>query len=394
MRTTGVTARGIRAPIIRAGDDLADIVVDSLKQAWETEGFTIRDRDVVGITESIVARSQGNYATTSQIAAHVRTLTGGGHIGILFPILSRNRFAVLLKGIAMGAAALTIQLSYPADEVGNHLVSQEDLDGKGIDPYRDTFTEAEFRKTFGEQFAHPFTGIDYIRFYREQAVGCEVSFLLSNDPAQILAYTDTVIAADIHTRQRTRRLLETAGAGRIFTLDQILNQSVEGSGFNSRYGLLGSNKATEDSVKLFPERGQEVVDAVQRKLYDLTGKKVEVMIYGDGAFKDPVGQIWELADPVVSPAFTDGLHGTPNELKMKFLADNELKDLSGDAAREAMVKAILDKDKDLTGNMSAEGTTPRRLTDSLGSLCDLVSGSGDKGTPIILVQGYFDNYAS
>ena len=394
MRTTGVTARGIRAPIIRAGDDLAGIVVNSLRQAWETEGFSIGDRDVVGITESIVARAQNNYATTSQIAAHVKALTGGGHIGVLYPILSRNRFAVLLKGIAMGARALTIQLSYPADEVGNHLVSQEDLDKAGIDPFHDTLSEAEFRRVFGDLSAHPFTGIDYIRYYREQAGDCEVCFLFSNDPAQILKHTDAVIAADIHTRARTRRLLEAAGATKVVTLDQILDRAVDGSGFNTRYGLLGSNKATEDSVKLFPEGGQEIVDAVQRKLFVMTGKKVEVMVYGDGAFKDPIGKIWELADPVVSPAFTEGLYGTPNELKMKFLADNEFKDLSGEAAREAMVRAIREKEEDLTGKMNAEGTTPRQLTDLLGSLCDLVSGSGDKGTPIILVQGYFDNYAS
>lgn len=394
MRTIGVTARGIRAPIIKPGDDVAAIVVESLKRAWEAEGFTLRDRDVIGITESIVARSQGNYATTSQIASHVRALTGGGHIGIVFPILSRNRFSVLLRGIAMGADQLTILLSYPADEVGNHLFSVDELDGKGLDPYRDTLTEQEFRSLFGEPTQHLFTGVDYIRFYREQAGASQVRFLFSNDPRTILPYTKTVIAADIHSRARTRRLLEAAGAEIVVTLDQILNQPVEGSGYNSRYGLLGSNKASEDSVKLFPEKGQEVVEAVQQRLFAMTGKRVEVMVYGDGAFKDPVGQIWELADPVVSPAFTSGLYGVPNELKMKYFADNELKDLSGEAAVEAMIKSIKEKDENLVGNMASEGTTPRQLTDLLGSLCDLTSGSGDKGTPVILVQGYFDNYAT
>ena len=394
MRTTGVIARGIRTPIIKPGDDLVSAVVDSLKQAWETEGFSLRDRDVVGITESVVARSQNNYATTDQIAAHVRELTGGGHIGILFPILSRNRFAVLLKGISKGADQLTLQFSYPADEVGNHLVSWEELDEKGINPYQDTLTESEFRRLFGEQSLHPFTGIDYVRYYREQA-GCDtVEILFSNNPAAILAHTDTVIASDIHSRARTRRLLEAAGAGTVITMDQILNRPVEGSGYNSLYGLLGSNKATEDSVKLFPERSQEVVDAVWQKLYELTGKKVEVMVFGDGAFKDPVGKIWELADPVVSPAYTPGLSGTANELKMKYLLDNQLGHLSGDEAREAMIQAIREKDLDLKGNGLSEGTTPRQVTDLLGSLCDLVSGSGDKGTPVILIQGYFDNYAS
>ena len=394
MRTTGVISRGIRTPIIMPGDDLASIVVESLKQAWETEGFALRDKDVIGITESVVARSQNNYATVSQIAAHVRALTGGGHLGLIFPILSRNRFSILLKGIAMAADRLTIQFSYPSDEVGNHLVSWEDVDAKGVDPYRDSLTEADFRKIFGEHTVHPFTGVDYIHLYREESGMKEVSMVFSNDPCHILKYTDTVIAGDVHTRARSRWLLEGAGAKTVVTLDQILNESVEGSGFNSRYGLLGSNKASEDTVKLFPERGQEVVEAVQSRLRELTGKQVEVMVYGDGAFKDPVGKIWELADPVVSPAFTSGLLGTPNEIKMKYLADTEFKDLSGDEMKEAMIQAIRTKESNLVGNMIAEGTTPRQLTDLLGSLCDLTSGSGDKGTPVILVQGYFDNYAS
>ncbi|MEL7622877.1 MAG: coenzyme F420-0:L-glutamate ligase [Clostridiales bacterium] len=394
MRTTGVIARGIRTPIIKPGDDLVTIVVDSLQAAWESEGFMLRDRDVVGITESIVARSQNNYATTDQIAAHIKALTGGGHVGLLFPILSRNRFSLLLKGIAKGVEKLTLQLSYPADEVGNHLVSMEDLDEKGINPYTDTLTEEDFRRIFGEKCIHPFTGIDYVSFYKEQAEEGKISFIFSNDPCKILEHTDVVIAADIHTRSRSKRLLQAAGAKTVITLDQILNRPVDGSGFNSRYGLLGSNKATEETVKLFPERGQEVVDAVQQRLKALTGKDVEVMVYGDGAFKDPVGKIWELADPVVSPAYTPGLCGTPNEIKMKYLADTEFKDLAGDAAKEAMIHAIKSKENNLVGNMVSEGTTPRQLTDLLGSLCDLTSGSGDKGTPVILIQGYFDNYAS
>ncbi len=394
MRTTGVIARGIRTPIIKPGDDLVTIVVDSLKEAWESEGFMLRDRDVIGITESVVARSQNNYATTDQIAAHVKALTGGGHVGLLFPILSRNRFSLLLKGMAKGVEKLTLQLSYPADEVGNHLISLEDLDKKGVNPYTDTLTEEDFRRLFGEKCIHPFTGIDYVSFYKEQAEQGKISFIFSNDPCKILDYTDVVIAADIHTRARSKRLLEAAGAKTVITLDHILNQSIDGSGFNSRYGLLGSNKATEETVKLFPERGQEVVDAVQQRLKALTGKDVEVMVYGDGAFKDPVGKIWELADPVVSPAYTPGLCGTPNEIKMKYLADTEFKELAGEAAKEAMIQAIKSKECNLVGNMVSEGTTPRQLTDLLGSLCDLTSGSGDKGTPVILIQGYFDNYAS
>ncbi|MCL1848886.1 MAG: coenzyme F420-0:L-glutamate ligase [Clostridiales bacterium] len=394
MRSIGVTSRGIRAPIIKPGDDIAAIVVESLRQAWESEGFSLNDKDVVGITESTVARAQNNYASIAQIAAHVRMLTGGGHIGVVFPILSRNRFAILLKAIAMAADELTILLSYPSDEVGNPLISWEDLDDKGVDPYRQTLTEREFKDIFGEECVHLFTGVDYVQYYRQEAGLDKVSFIFSNDPCEILRYTDKVIAADIHTRARTRRLLEAAGASKVVSLDQILNQSINGSGYNTLYGLLGSNKATEDSVKLFPEGGMEVVATVQEQLFAMTGKKVEVLVFGDGAFKDPVGKIWELADPVVSPAFTEGLKGTPNEIKMKYLADNEFNDLSGDEAREAIIKAIKEKEDDLVGNMIAEGTTPRRLSDLLGSLCDLTSGSGDKGTPIILIQGYFDNYAS
>ncbi len=394
MRTIGVCVRGIRTPIIKAGDDLVSIVVDSLRNAWESEGFSLRDQDVVGITESIVARSQNNYATIDQIAAHVRALTGGGHIGLIFPILSRNRFSILLKAIAMGAEKVTLQLSYPADEVGNHLVTWEQLDEQGINPYTDVLTEADFRRCFGEKVLHPFTGIDYVDFYKSLSPKGNIEIIFANSADAILNCTDTVITADVHTRARTKRLLKAAGAKKVIGLDDILTESVDGSGYNSRYGLLGSNKATEDSVKLFPERSQEVVDAIQARLKELTGKNVEVMVYGDGAFKDPVGKIWELADPVVSPGFTAGLKGTPNELKMKYLADTEFKDLRGEAARQAMIQAIKAKEKDLVGNMASQGTTPRQLTDLLGSLCDLTSGSGDKGTPVILIQGYFDNYAS
>ena len=393
MKTTGVLARGIRAPIIKAGDDLIAIIMDSLKLAMENEGFCLRDRDVLGVTESVAARAQNNYATTSQIAAHVRMRTGGGHVGVVFPILSRNRFSTLLKGISMGVEKITALLKFPADEVGNHLISVEEMDEKGINPNTDTLTEKRFREIFGDHTKHPYTGIDYIMHYREQSV-CPIDFIFSNDPREILQYTDTVIAADIHSRGRTRRFLEAAGARLVVTLDQILNVSVDGSGFNSRYGLLGSNKATENSVKLFPENSQPLVEAIQRKVYEMTGANIEVMIFGDGAYKDPVGQIWELADPVVSPAYTGGLNGTPNELKMKYLADNEFMHLSGEQAREAIIRSIREKDANLVGSMLAEGTTPRHLTDLLGSLCDLMGGSGDKGTPIVLVQGYFDNYAT
>lgn len=394
MRTLGTQIRGIRLPIIKPGDELVDIIVDSVKKSWECEGFQLQDRDVLGITESIVARAQNNYATADQIAAHVRELTGGGHVGLVFPILSRNRFSILLKAIARGVDHLTVQLSYPADEVGNHLISWEEMDDKGVNPNTDVLTEADFRLLFGEEVLHPFTGIDYVQYYKSLSPNENISIIFSNDPLTILEKTDVVIAADIHTRHRTKRLLKKAGAKTVFGLDDILNKSVDGSGYNSRYGLLGSNKATEESVKLFPEHGQLVVDEIQRQLYYLTGKNVEVMIYGDGAFKDPVGKIWELADPVVSPAHTPGLVGTPNEIKLKYLADTQFKDLSGEEARNAMIKCIQDKQANLVGEMASQGTTPRQLTDLLGSLCDLTSGSGDKGTPVILIQGYFDNYAS
>ncbi|MEA4891459.1 MAG: coenzyme F420-0:L-glutamate ligase [Peptococcaceae bacterium] len=394
MRTIGVCVRGIRTPIIKAGDDLVEIVVDSLQKAWESGGFSLQDQDVIGITESVVARSQNNYASIPQIAAHVRALTGGGHVGLIFPILSRNRFSILLKAIAQSAEKLTLQLSFPADEVGNHLVTWDQLDEKGVNPYADVLTEKDFRRLFGEKVLHPFTGIDYVDYYKSLSDRGNIEIIFSNNPEAILRYTGTVITADIHSRHRTKRLLKAAGAKTVIGLDDILTESINGSGYNSRYGLLGSNKATEDSVKLFPENAQEVAEAVQARLKALTGKSVEVMVYGDGAFKDPVGKIWELADPVVSPGFTSGLRGTPNELKMKYLADTEFKDLCGEAAREAMVQAIKSKNHDLVGNMAAQGTTPRQLTDLLGSLCDLTSGSGDKGTPVILIQGYFDNYAS
>jgi len=394
MRTIGVTSRGVRTPIIKPGDDLATIVVDSLQAAWENEGFEIHDRDVVGITESIVARAQKNYATVDQIAKDVKAKTGGAHVGMIFPILSRNRFSVLLQGIAKGVEKLTIQLSYPSDEVGNHLVSLDDVDAKGLDPYKDVLNEAKFHELFGEHVIHQFTGVDYVDFYKSMSDNGNIEIIFANNPTAILAYTDTVICADIHSRARSKRLLKAAGAKCVLGLDDILTSSVDGSGYNSKYGLLGSNKATEDSVKLFPEHSQEVVDEVAAKLKAKTGKNVEVMVYGDGAFKDPVGKIWELADPVVSPAHTPGLCGTPNEIKMKYLADTKFANLSGEEARQAMVGAIKEKEANLVGNMVSEGTTPRQLTDLLGSLCDLTSGSGDKGTPVILIQGYFDNYAN
>jgi hypothetical protein len=394
MRTLGTQIRGIRTPIIQPGDDLVEIVVNSLKRAWETEGIQLQDRDVVAITESVVARAQNNFATVDQIAQQIRTLTGGGHIGLVFPILSRNRFSILLKAIAKGAEHVTIQLSYPSDEVGNHLISWEALDDKGINPYLDVLTEAEYRRLFGEEVLHPFTGIDYVNYYKSLADQGNISIIFSNDPKTILSYSDVVIAADIHTRHRTKCLLAKSGAKIVLGLDDIMTKPVNGSGYNSKYGLLGSNKSTEDAVKLFPEHGQEVVDAIAKRLFELTNKKIEVMIYGDGAFKDPVGKIWELADPVVSPAHTPGLKGTPNEIKLKYLADTEFKNLKGEAAQKAMIEYIKSKGDNLVGCMASQGTTPRQITDLLGSLCDLTSGSGDKGTPVVLVQGYFDNYAS
>ena len=395
-RMVGTVSRGIRAPIIRSGDDIVSIVVDSVLRAAESEGFELRDRDVVAVTEAVVARAQGNYASVSQIAEDVRRKTGGETVGIVFPILSRNRFSICLKGIASGAKKVVIQLSYPSDEVGNHLIDEDALDEAGIDPWKDVLDEAGWRAAFGCP-VHPFTGVDYIAFYRSLVEGCgaECEFVFANDPAAILAKTKTVIACDIHTRARTKKKLLAAGAETCLSLTDLLSEPVNGSGYNEQYGLLGTNKADEESVKLFPRCCQQVVDEIAAKLLERTGKRIEAMIYGDGAFKDPVGKIWELADPVVSPAHTPGLIGTPNELKLKFLADNDYKDLSGEALREAISKRIREKDgSSLVGNMLSEGTTPRRLTDLIGSLCDLTSGSGDKGTPIVLIQGYFDNYTS
>ncbi len=393
-RLVGTISRGIRAPIIREGDDIAAIVVDSVLAAAKSEGFALRDRDVVAVTEAVVARAQGNYATTAQIAKDVREKVGEETLGVLFPILSRNRFAICLKGIAMGAKKIVLQLSYPADEVGNALVDLDALDEKGVDPYRDVLTEAKWRELFGYT-KHLFTGVDYIAYYKEliESCGCEAEVILANDCRAILPYAKTVLCCDIHSCARTKRLLTAAGAEKVFGLDDILNAPVDGSGCNEKYGLLGSNKATEDKVKLFPRDCQPIVERIQAELLARTGKRVEVMVYGDGAFRDPVGKIWELADPVVSPAYTAGLEGQPNEVKLKYLADNDFADLSGEALQAAISDYIRKKDGDLTGKMVSQGTTPRRLTDLIGSLCDLTSGSGDKGTPIILVQGYFDNYA-
>ncbi len=396
-RMVGTVARGIRAPIIRTGDDLAQIVTDSVLAAAADEGFSLRDRDVIAMTEAIVARAQGNYATVDQIAADVRAKLGGGTIGVVFPILSRNRFAICLRGIAKGASKIVLQLSYPSDEVGNHLVDLDLVDEKGVNPYTDVLDLDQFRSLFGH-ILHPFTGVDYIDYYSDliRSCGAQVEVIFANDPRAILKYTDAVLTCDIHTRQRSKRLLKAAGGKVVLGLDEILNESVDGSGWNQTYGLLGSNKSTEDKVKLFPRAEcQELVEEVQRRILSATGKHVEVMVYGDGAFKDPVGKIWELADPVVSPAYTPGLEGTPNELKLKYLADNDFADLSGEALRQAIQGEIRKKDgSSLVGKMAAQGTTPRRLTDLIGSLCDLTSGSGDKGTPIVLIQGYFDNYTT
>ena len=392
MKTIGTISRGIKAPIIKKGDDLVSIVVDSVLAAASEGEFELQDRDVVAMTEAIVGRAQGNYATLDQIATDVRAKTGGGTVGLIFPIMSRNRFSMLLRGIARGVDKLVIQLSYPSDEVGNPLIPMDIIDEKGVNPYTDVFTEEEYYATFGK-ILHPFTGLDYIELYKELG-GANSEIILANNPKEILKYTDVVINADIHTRNRTKRILSEAGAKKVFNLADFLTESVDGSGYNRDYGLYGSNLATDDAVKLFPRDGQPLVDAIQARFLELTGKNIEVMIYGDGAFKDPVGGIWELADPVVSPAHTPGLDGTPNELKLKYLADNELGDLSGEAAKEAM-KALIEKKKaNLVADMSSQGTTPRRLTDLLGSLSDLTSGSGDKGTPIILVQNYFSNYAN
>lgn len=394
-RKVGTVSRGIRCPIIRQGDDLAAIVTESVLAAAAGDGFSLNDRDVVAVTESVVARAQGNYASADAIAADARAKLGGGTVGVLFPILSRNRFAVCLRGIAGGAKRIVLMLSYPSDEVGNEIVSLDALDAAGVDPYRDVLTLARFRELFGA-VRHPFTGVDYVEYYQQliRESGAEVEVIFANRPQAILAYTDRLLTCDIHTRARTKRLLKAAGAQTVLGLDDIMTAPIDGSGYNEKYGLLGSNKATEDSVKLFPRACRGLVDDIQRRLFEATGKKLEVMVYGDGAFKDPKGRIWELADPVVSPAYTDGLVGTPNELKLKYLADNEFGALSGEALRQAISDSIRQKDADLVGQMVSEGTTPRQLTDLIGSLCDLTSGSGDKGTPIVLVQGYFDNYTS
>ncbi len=394
-RMVGTVSRGIRTPIIRSGDDLVEIVTSSLLEAAREDRFSIRDRDIVAMTEAIVARAQGNYATVDDIAADVRSKLGGETVGVIFPILSRNRFAICLRGIAKGAKKIVLMLSYPSDEVGNHLVSLDAVDEKGVDPYKDVLTLERYRQLFGYE-KHPFTGVDYVAYYQELIQGCgaEAEIIFANDPRAILPYTKNVLCCDIHTRTRTKRLLKAAGGEQVFGLDEILNAPVNGSGCNEKYGLLGSNKATEEQVKLFPRDCQKLVEAIQKKLLEATGKHVEVMVYGDGAFKDPVGKIWELADPVVSPAYTAGLEGTPNELKLKYLADNDFAHLSGEALREAIKDRIHKKDGDLVGQMVSEGTTPRRLTDLIGSLCDLTSGSGDKGTPVVFIQGYFDNYTT
>ena len=391
-RRIGTISRGVRCPIIREGDNIGKIVVDSVIEAAEIEGFVLRDRDVVAVTESVVARAQGNYASVEAIAEDVKTKLGGETVGVIFPILSRNRFAICLRGIAMGAKKVVLMLNYPSDEVGNALVSLDQLDEAGINPYSDVLSETKYRELFGEN-PHPFTGVDYVKYYGDliRSCGAEAEIVLANDPRVILRYTENVLNCDIHSRARTKRILRDAGAKRVFGLDEILNAPVNGSGYNEKYGLLGSNKSTEDKVKLFPQDCFSLVEDMQKQFMERTGKNIEVMVYGDGAFKDPVGKIWELADPIVSPAYTKGLEGTPNELKLKYLADNDYADLKGEELKKAIESAIREKDGNLVGNMASQGTTPRRLTDLIGSLCDLTSGSGDKGTPIVLVQGYFDN---
>lgn len=392
MRYTGVTARGIICPIFQQGDDLVGKVADSVCAAAKNENFAIEEGDVIGVTEAVVARTQGNYATCAQIAADLRNKFGGKDLGIVFPILSRNRFAILLRAIAMSCEKLYVQLSYPSDEVGNAFVDIDVMDAKGINPYSDCFNEEEFRKVFGHDTKHRFTGVDYIDYYK--SLGKNIEIVFANDPRHILKYTKNVLNCDIHTRKRTQRLLKAAGGEKVYRLDEILAAPVDGSGYNENFGLLGSNKATEDKVKLFPRDTQKFVDALQAKMKEKTGRTVEVMIYGDGGFKDPVGGIWEFADPVVSPAFTPRLRGTPNELKMKYFADNEFSALNGDALAAAMRQKIKEKDSNLVGNMESQGTTPRQLTDLLGSLCDLTSGSGDRGTPVVYIKGYFTNFAT
>lgn len=394
-RKVGTTVRGIRCPIIREGDNLADMIVNSVLDAAKSEGFELRDRDVIAATESIVARAQGNYASVEAIAKDVKAKLGGETIGVIFPILSRNRFSICLKGIAMGAKKIVLMLSYPSDEVGNELVSLDQLDELGVNPYSDVLTLERYRELFGEN-RHPFTGVDYVAYYSEliREAGAEVEVVFANNPREILNYTKKVLICDIHTRMRTKRILKAAGAEVVCGMDDILNAPVDGSGCNEKYGLLGSNKSTEDMVKLFPRECTDLVCDVQASILDKTGKHVEVMVYGDGAFKDPVGKIWELADPCVAVASTEGLEGTPNEVKLKYLADNDFKDLSGEALKNAISARIREKKENLVGDMASQGTTPRRLTDLIGSLCDLTSGSGDKGTPVVLVQGYFDNFTN
>lgn len=394
-RMVGTVVRGIRTPIVHEGDSIEGIVVESLLKAAEVEGFVLRDRDVVGVTESVVARAQGNYASVDTIAKDIQNKFGGDTLGVMFPILSRNRFAILLRGMARSMKHIVLMLSYPSDEVGNHLIDLDQLDEKNVNPWTDHLTEEDFREAFGETI-HPFTGIDYIAYYRSliEESGASCTILFSNHPKTILSHTKNVLACDIHTRERTKRQLLAAGAEKVYSLDNILDAPVDGSGYNPEFGLLGSNKATEETVKLFPRDCQPVVDGIQEELKRRTGKAIEVMIYGDGAFKDPVGKIWELADPVVSPAYTSGLEGTPNEVKIKYLADNQFAGLTGEALQKAITEHIQGKKENLTGAMEAQGTTPRRLTDLIGSLCDLTSGSGDKGTPVVYIQGYFDHYAT
>lgn len=394
-RKVGTVSRGIRCPIIREGDDLATIVVDSVLEAAESEGFALRDRDVIAVTESVVARSQGNYASIEALGKDVRAKFGEGTIGVIFPILSRNRFAICLKGIAKGADKIVLMLSYPSDEVGNALLTLDQLDEDDINPYTDVLTLDKYRELFGQNL-HEFTGVDYVEYYSDiiKEMGAEVEVIFANNPKTILNYTKKVLNCDIHTRQRTKRILKNAGAEIVYGLDDLLNESIDGSGYNEKYGILGSNKSTEDTIKLFPHDCKDLVLNIQAKILEKTSKHVEVMVYGDGAFKDPQGKIWELADPCVSPAYTDGLIGTPNELKLKYLADNDFANLSGEALKEAISEAIRHKDANLVGNMASQGTTPRQLTDLIGSLCDLTSGSGDKGTPVVLIQGYFDNYTN
>lgn len=392
-RTVGTVSRGIRTPIIREGDNIVNIVADSVLEAAASDGFELGDRDIVAVTEAVVARAQGNYASVEQISQDIKNKFGSDTLGIVFPILSRNRFSVCLKGIAGGVKKIVLMLSYPADEVGNHLVDPEIMEAKGVNPWTDLLTEQRFRELFGHP-RHPFTGMDYIEYYREliESCGCEAEIILANDCRRILDYTKNVLCCDIHTRERSKKRLKEAGAEKVLGMDEILNASVNGSGYNEDYGLLGTNKATETTVKLFPRDCRQVVEGIQQRLYEKCGKHIEVMVYGDGAFKDPVGKIWELADPVTSPAYTDGLAGQPNEIKLKYLADNDFADLSGQALKDAISERIRNKEERSADSMVSQGTTPRRIVDLVGSLCDLTSGSGDKGTPVVLVQGYFDNY--